>query len=287
MAPIRPLLPSTADEQAASLRDVAYRGFLYGVHLVFSCSLSCPEVPTLPDFFTPNYSSWRVVYSIVVVPLSGNGSSGHPQISSRSGCVDLRSLLFRLLSEWPLVTTEITDLESIPANSLDIYNAHLAADLGHFSWISYASSLFADGATTSLDGSSTITDEDFEYELDELNSDTECDSGLEMKPMTTAQGQPTQPINSSTYVKKQKTTPVVSVKPAVLKKIETKPLSKSTNVVASSSTSSVTSSATTFGEVALRNVKRPTSFVKEVTKPQSASSKVVFAFHHILLTLCK
>lgn len=57
--------------------------------------------------------------------------------------------------EWPPVTPEVANLESIPSTELDIVNPLFVNDMSRFSWMAHADNLF--GSTR---GSSLIDDED-------------------------------------------------------------------------------------------------------------------------------
>uniref|UniRef100_A0A5K3ERW3 SH3 domain-containing protein n=1 Tax=Mesocestoides corti TaxID=53468 RepID=A0A5K3ERW3_MESCO len=79
--------------------------------------------------------------------------------------------------EWPPVTPEISDLEVIPPDDLQIYNPYLAMDLSRFSWMAYADTLFS--GTGSVTGSSVtdendaiVTDSDFEDDFEGVKIET-------------------------------------------------------------------------------------------------------------------
>ncbi|VDM25882.1 unnamed protein product, partial [Hydatigera taeniaeformis] len=70
-----------------------------------------------------------------------------------------------VLLEWPPVSSEVINLENIPASDLEVINPLLASDMSRFSWMAHADSLF--GASGSIGGASSSLADELEMEEEE------------------------------------------------------------------------------------------------------------------------
>ncbi|KAM7534397.1 hypothetical protein Aperf_G00000108765 [Anoplocephala perfoliata] len=161
--------------------------------------------------------------------------------------------------EWPPVTSEVVNFESIPSLELDVANPLLVNDMSRFSWMAHADNLF--GSTR---GSSLIDDEDNYIDNDDDDIIDQADDSKATQPSTATSITSNNSTKKDNGVKKP-------ISPSVKTKIERFP-ARSAGPVPHKATPQITvpSSTTTTSKSAITTPSRLNSTPTKV----QASSKI-------------